>query len=552
MHVSGYETQGVLFAARPTRLALQQLELAIHGSSVLSINVWRNHAIEPVLPSMLPYLAVAGYATDVRLSDYDDALMFAGHRPADIDILWLDSSRYLDRVSFEEWSQWLISRIKALRSMTSAPIILATWFEDIRQVEQMKAAIDAVPATYLGDLQMVSSEEGVLLVDPRTAAMAGTPLSNAAQVVVARKLACHWISAAIRPPIKVVALDLDNTLHDGVLGEDGIDGVQLTPAHRALQEFLKSLGQRGVFLALVSRNEPADVVSLFERRKDFPLRWEDFSATEISWGHKADGLRRIATSLRVAADSVLFVDDNLGELADVTSQLPQVYTVYAGSGPSQTERAIEYCPGLWRWKIESEDAMRAGDMKANVQREEILAEAASPSESFRALQVTLFLRCDPQDQLSRLADLCRKTNQFNLAMRRLNQVELAERLERPDACVASVQMQDRLSDSGVIAVIAAMRDGSRLVIEELCISCRAMGRYLEDTMILTSICGMPLFSNCTDVVFCVQHGPRNQPALDWLTSLLSKAGRPEPGQHVVSADLLRTFIPPDGVTLVRP
>lgn len=551
MNVSEYEAQAVLFAARPSRLALQQLETDVSSSRRISINVWRNHAIEPVIASVFPYFACVRCVADFRLSDYDDSLMFEGHRPADIELLWLDSSRYLDRSLFCEWSQWLAERIKSLRVASAAPIVVATWFSDAAQWTRVQALIAAVPGVYLADLQAACDEAGVTLVDPRTTVMAGTPLSSAAQLVLARKLACHWLPATVFPPIKAVVLDLDNTLHLGVLGEDGVQGVQLLPAHQALQRFLKSLQQRGVFLALLSRNEPADVSELFAERHDYPLRWEDFSVREISWGEKADGVTRIAGALRVAAESILFVDDNPGELAGVASQLPQVHTVYASPDPFQTQRAIEYYPGLWRWKVEADDAKRVQDVKANAEREKILAETQDPSSYFLSLQVRLYLRCDPVDQLSRLADLCGKTNQFNLAFRRFNQAELAERIECPAACVASVQLKDRLSDSGVIAVIVGWRDGQRLMVEELCISCRAMGRHLEDTVIATAIREMPVFAGCREVVFRAEHGPRNQPALDWLARMLGADSRPGPGLHAIPAERLRSFELPDGIVLVR-
>ncbi len=551
MNVSGYEAQAVLFAARPSRLALQQLELNVTSSRTISINVWRNHAIEPVIAAASPYFACAKCATDVRLSEYDDALMFAGRRSADVDLIWLDSSRYLSHSQFSDWRDWLLDRIKVLRRTGSAPIIVATWLPEAAHWEELRSRTDAVPGVFCADLEAVCEEAEVPLLDRRTAAMAGTPLSNAAQLALARKLACHWLPAAVWPPIKVVAVDLDNTLHAGVLGEDGPQGVRLTAAHQTLQRFLKALRQRGLFLALVSRNELVDVKSLFTRRDDYPLAWEDFSATEISWGDKADGISRIAKALRVAVDTILFVDDNPGELATVASRLPPIHTVYAGLDPIQTQRAIEYYPGLWRWKVEADDAKRVEDMKANAERAELLTEAVSPSEYFRNLQVTLCLRLDARDQLGRLADLCAKTNQFNLAMRRFNQAELAERMQRQDACVASVQLKDRLSDSGVIAVIVGQLEGSRLVIEELCISCRAMGRYVEETLIVTAIRAMPQFADCDEVVFQVQHGPRNQPALQWLAQLLQTGQRPESEATPVPAQRLKAFMPPDGIALTR-
>jgi FkbH-like protein len=340
----------------------------------------------------------------------------------------------------------------------------------------------------------------VALTDARIATLAGTTISNAAQLLLCRELACHWIPAALNPPIKAVALDLDNTLHQGVLGEDGIEGVKLTSGHHSLQTFIKTLRQRGIFIALVSRNEYSDVEELFAQRDDYPLRWSDFSATEISWGDKAVAISRIAETLRISPDAVLFVDDNIGELASMTAKLPLVQTVYAHQDASITQCAIDYHPGLWRWKLEMDDAKRIEDMKANIQRELLLAEANDPADYFRSLQVSLFYNYDSLDHLSRLADLCNKTNQFNLAIQRFNQAELAERMEQSSCCVASVQMKDRISDSGVIAVIVCVRVDEKIIVEELCISCRALGRKIEDTLILNTIYHLNLRSRLTTVL----------------------------------------------------
>lgn len=190
---------------------------------------------------------------------------------------------------------------------------------------------------------------------------------------------------------------------------------------------------------------------------------------------------------------MLFVDDNPGELASVAAQIPQVHTVFANSDASLTQRAVEHYPGLWRWKIEDEDTKRVQDLRANAEREKIQVAAFDTVDYFRSLEVSLSYRYNPVDQLSRLADLCNKTNQFNLALRRFNQAELADRLKCVNACVASVHMKDRLSDSGVIAVLVCERENDQLIVEELCVSCRALGRQLEDSIIIGAIRNMPLF-----------------------------------------------------------
>lgn len=546
------QSQPTLFAPKLNRLSLQALatQTGVFEKNI-HINVWRNHAFEPIASLMVPYAAFGEYGIKFNYSDYDDTLTFHGWFEADLELLWIDNSRYQSNISADSLSNWLISRIEFLRSKTLAPILLATWFETEKQVQRLQTVIDAVPATYYCDLNALAQANKLKLLNRRTAAMAGTPISSSIQPLLARELACHWIPAAVVPGIKAIVLDLDNTLHRGVLGEDGIEGVKLTPQHRDLQIYLKNLQQRGVFLALVSRNEGADVEALFKKRTDYPLRWEDFSTTQISWNEKPQSIATVAQTLRIAENAVLFVDDNPGELAAVAAQLSQVHCVYATPDASLTQHAIHYYPSLWRWKVEADDTLRIRDLKAIAKREAMLVETMSREDYFRSLEISLCIRIDPLDQLSRLSDLCGKTNQFNLALRRFNQADLMLRLQRQDACVASVQLSDRLSDSGVIAVIVAERVENTLVIEELCISCRALGRQLEHTLVFATLRQMPLFSGCRKIAFRVERGARNQPGLQWLAQVLNLPSQPQPGLHDLQAGSVLQFSLTQGISIVR-
>ncbi|SAL61421.1 HAD-IIIC family phosphatase [Caballeronia telluris] len=547
------EIQPALFAAKLSRLTLQSIHCDFTGSACATVNVWRNHAIEPILELARPFFFWGGWSANTRISDYDDTLMFSGHAQCDVELLWLDSSRYRKEGGASgDWLDWLGGRVSALRGSSTAPIVIATWLESDAEREKMHALTQRLPAVHFADLAATCTEAGVNLLDPRTAAMAGTPVGNAAQTVLARKLACHWLAAAVLPPVKALALDLDHTLYAGVLGEEGAEGVILTDAHARLQTFAKTLSERGIFLALVSRNTRPDVEGLFQLRRDFPLQWQHFSVTEISWNDKAEALARVAKALRIAPEAVLFVDDNPGELATVAGRLPGVHTTHAHENAALTENAVLYYPGLWRWKVEAEDSRRVKDLKANIERETLLAEAADPAEYFRSLQVSLAFRLDPRDQLDRLADLCQKTNQFNMALQRFNHAKLAALMERPDACVASVRMTDRLADSGVVGVIVAQRADDKVIIEELCLSCRAMGRRLEDTAILSVIGSMPFVAQCEEIVFRVKNGPRNQPALAWLAALRGGASTLSDGLYALPADVVRRFAPIDGVELLYP
>jgi FkbH-like protein len=516
-----YKAQDELFVSNPNRINLLKLDLPTQSSANNTfVNVWRNHGFEPLQPLIANYAAFRDWPLSFRLGAYDDSFSFNGIQSASVELLWMDSRRILDRIAFPDWLKWLENRLLALRQLSSAPIVLATWLSEETQLEELRDIMGKFPAVYFSDLAEVCTMAGVPLLDNRSAKLAGTPISSRAQVVLARTLTCKWLAGAALAPIKAIALDLDNTLHAGVLGEDGIENVVLTTEHKNLQLYVKELHKRGIFIALVSRNEHADVEALFNRRKDYPLRWEDFSAIEVSWGHKADAIKRISQKLRISNDAILFIDDNLGELAAVTQQLTTLQTLYANPSAELTRSAIEYYPGLWRWRQEDDDTKRILDLKASAARESLALTQTDPAEYLRSLQVTLSYFWNSRQQLGRLYDLCRKTNQFNLSLRRFSETEISDRMTRPDTCVASVQLSDRLSDSGVIAVIIAKRSGQKLLIEELCISCRAMGRYLENDIIVHALRKMPIWAGCLDVEFRVRHGERNLPALEWLTHLI--------------------------------
>ncbi len=436
------QAQSFLFAETLSRLELQALELPTTRRGRCLANVWRNQNFETFESLLRPFLAYAGLEIECRIGGYDDTLDFAQWAPAEVEILWLDSSRYCKRMTFEGWLEWLRVRVLDLRTRTSAPILLASWdaWGVERGAQRLADLADGIPGAHVVDLDAACADESLGLLDPRVAKISGSPISRPAQAAMARRLGCHWLPGLLLPPVKAVAVDLDNTLHAGVLGEDGPQGVRLDAGHIALQEALRALKDRGIFLALVSRNEREDAEALFARRTDYPLRWDDFSVIEVSWGSKADALDRVARQLRIAPDAVLFVDDNPGELVSVAAGCPGIHPLLASPDGARTRRALHYYPGLWRWSVSADDARRVEDMKANADRDVLLGVGDGGARYFRELAVVLTVRHDAAADLPRLAELCRKTNQFNLALRRYNEADLAAFMARDDACVAAVSL----------------------------------------------------------------------------------------------------------------
>ena len=360
---------------------------------------------------------------------------------------------------------------------------------------------------------------GESYLDPRLAAVGATNLSGPATLAIARELGLRWLPAALRPRLKCIAVDFDNTLYAGVLGEDGVAGVALTDAHRDLQRRLVALQGEGVFLAGLSKNEAEDVERLLEQRSDFPLRREHFSALAISWDSKAAGLARVADALNIGTDSILFVDDNLGEIAEVAAALPETRCLYSADAALALAE-LSLGPDLLAWGQTGSDTLRALDLAANAARAQIAGDA-DPLVYLGALETRLGFALDPADQIGRIAELSGKTNQFNLALSRLNEAEVARWLGRGDTSSVTVALSDNLSDSGVVAMLLMRLDGAALLVEELCISCRALGRRLETLMIATAVGAVADREGCREIRFAHATGPRNAPARTWLADFIS-------------------------------
>jgi FkbH-like protein len=526
--------QDILFAAVPRRAAL----LALSPSwplDPLAIRVHRNHAVESALSVATPYLQFAGIEPEWILGGYGDSLAFAGDRDgtaADVEVVWLDYGRFGDRLGPTQLAGWLAGRLAALRRRTEAPILVLDWdgAEADRTAfsEALETAVADLHDVHLTDRSSVRRALGDRVHDPAREQLTGTRMSAPAALAVARLLGSGWIPALIRPRLKAVVVDLDNTLHAGVLGEDGSHGIRLTPEHRQLQQLLAGLHASGLFLGLLSRNDADQVQELFaERAADLALGLDDFDATAISWEPKSRGLAAIATALRIDPHSILFVDDNPGELLEVAMATPGIHLVHASEqDPAGTARAIENHPGVFAFRTTAEDRLRSADLRANRARDEALTRAELDTGAyFRELGVTLTVTHDRPEQLARLADMSAKTNQFNLALTRSGSATIERYLADPGWQVSSAALEDRLTDSGVIAMLLARREGTTLVVEELTISCRAMGRRLEDLIVARMLVSGPLFAGTETVRFTVAEGPRNQPARDWLAAFVDG---PEP------------------------
>ena len=488
------------------------------GLSPVHLQVHRNYAFELVGSVLAPFLWLSRLKPVIAYGDYDDSLAFAQVDPAAVQIISLDFERYGEKARSESFSEWFAGRVRNLRGKVEGPIAVSNWPSEDVQAErfnlELEKVADELPLVFIWDTAETFRSMNGKFFDERAAAAKGTRLSNGACIEMARNLGLVRLPSVLLPRIKAIAVDLDNTLYDGVLGEDGVDGVRVTAQHEAIYKELLRLRQEGVFLAVLSKNDERDFGELCRMRSDFLLKPEHFSASSISWQAKPEGLVRIAEQLRIGVDSILVVDDNLGEIAQIRAAHANTPLLHSQS-PEQTLFWLQHYPALNGYRANSATPLRVGDLEASRQRD-LLRASTTGADYVREMQIELTYALNLIASRGRLAELSQKTNQFNTGLRRFSEVEVGRRLREPGHYTISISMRDRFCDSGIIGAIFARAEADRLVIDEASVSCRALGRNVESSMIALALA--PIIDRCglRDLAFWFREGPRNLPAGMWL------------------------------------
>ncbi|GAA2367356.1 methoxymalonyl-ACP biosynthesis protein FkbH [Catellatospora methionotrophica] len=291
---------------------------------------------------------------------------------------------------------------------------------------------------------------------------------------------------------RCVVVDLDNTLWPGVVGDDGIAAVALDTgatgeAHAALQRHLLALRQRGIVLAVASKNDHKLAVRALDEVPGMLLRASDFAWIEAGWQPKPEQLRAIADGLRLGLESMVFVDDNPAERAEVAAALPEVHVVNLPRHPSGYAAALAATRGLAAHR-----AGTAGTTRATSYAAVAAADALSPTfATHEAFLDSLHMRASVDRvkvaSLTRAAELVVKTNQFNLTTRRRTAAQLLPLIDDPDWYTATLTLTDRLASHGVVGLLLAHADADTATVDTLLLSCRVIGRTAETTLLASAV-----------------------------------------------------------------
>lgn len=398
--------------------------------------------------------------------------------------------------------------LSAYRRRSAVPVILSTFIAlssaverhfDRRVEPSRQGAIDTlnahlaeiaqeIPNVYVFDYAGIVCDIGRLnWFDKIKAHQVKASVASRALPILSRELS--GLFAALRGPRrKLLAVDLDNSLWGGIVGEDGRDGITVSGdypgnAFADFQAFLANLRASGVALAAVSKNNIEDVKEAFLTHPHMPLRWDDFTAHRIDWNDKSANLRSIAEEMNIGLDSVVFADDSPLECDLVRRYLPEVAVVHLAGPPSLFSDLI-LAPGYFNaLALTDEDRRRVESYAAEKSR--VRQASRTNVQSFLAeLQLVLTLRPPRDGEIERVVQLLGKTNQFNLTTKRYDVTDVSALRADPATCLTVALLNDRYGDYGLIGVVVTIdaADGTR-TIDSFLMSCRALGRGVEESLL---------------------------------------------------------------------
>lgn len=502
-----YNLQDLVFEKKLNRSDLYNYKNK--SNNKYKISVYRNHSFELIEHTINLYLNYANINAEFIYSDYDDSLTFLNiDLTSDLIIVWIDFSRY----KFENVDSFIKERLNYLSSIYKKQILFIP-FDSSLKIENSNII------TY--DLSEIEKKLGDKYTDLRLEPFSGTKLSSKSLMEISKNLGLRYIPSCLINPIKAVVFDLDNTLYKGVLGEDGYQNIELTESHKNLQEKIVELSNQGFFICVASKNEERDVIEMFNKRTDFPLKLENITKLCVSWNPKANSILEIQKFLNIGIKDMLFVDDNMGEIASVKSEHPEVNVILAKDDAALTLNILNNYPRMLKLNINYEDLIRKQDTQANEEREK-LKKSLSKEDFLKTLEMELTYGINKKTQIKRISELANKTNQFICTYKRYSEVEIEHMMQDNNYKIITVSLKDKLSDSGIIGVMVFKNEVDFIDIKESFISCRALGRGIDKNIIFYPICLAIKQFNKNKIRFNFVKGEKNKPAEEFIDKNLKE------------------------------
>ena len=303
---------------------------------------------------------------------------------------------------------------------------------------------------------------------------------------------------------KCLVLDLDNTLWGGIIGDDGIENIQIGDlgigkAFTGFQQWIKQLKQRGIILTICSKNTEHIAKEPFEKHPDMVLRLDDIAVFIANWENKVNNIRQIQSILNIAFDSMVFLDDNPAEREIVRMNIPEICV------PELPEDPADYLTFLYHEQLfetgsfTEEDKLRTKQYREEAERNVMQASYVNEEEFLKSLQMQAIVKPIDKFTLPRAAQLTQRSNQFNLRTIRYTEEDVQSIITYPDKFTLTISLKDKFGDYGLISlVIAEKNENGNLFIDTWIMSCRVLKRGVEH-LVLHELVKLAAQNGCTGI-----------------------------------------------------
>jgi FkbH-like protein len=411
--------------------------------------------------------------------------------------------------------------------------------------------------------ERLSSEPGIFVLDTQRWLYAGEARAASPKLWFASKVpfgnpVFQAAAADVRAALlgvsgrarKLIVTDLDETMWGGVVGETGWEGIvlgghsHLGEAYVAYQKALKAMTNRGVQLGIVSKNDEAVALAALDQHPEMVLRRQDFAGYRINWRDKAENIVELVREINLGLEAVVFLDDNPAERSRVREALPDVLVPELPADPTMLASSVFSLRCFDTPAISQEDRARVGMYAAERRRREALPQVGSIEEWIASSRIEVAAEPLQAADMARAVQLLNKTNQMNLSTRRLSESELMAWLGAGRRCLWTVRVRDRFGDYGLTGLVSLTIEGPTARIVDFVLSCRVMGRRVEECMVHLAVAAAYGWG-AREVV--AEHRPtaRNLPCLRfWETS-----GFERHDEHEFRWRVRAPYPPPRDVTL---
>jgi len=523
---------------------LEQLDFAWPHQA--RVRVLRNFTCD----QLAPLLRLEGYRrlmrVEVEFGDYDtyaqeilDPASATRSESHDLVVLalWLDHLAFAFDANQALQAEAVLDHVRAqvalLRAHTSALIAINTFILPAHSLDRRDTA--ALARLNAGLHELADQDGRVLVVDFGQVVEA----VGRAAAVDARYLFTY--KSPLQPPAlqgwatilgaalasqkglqkKVLALDCDNTLWGGVVGEDGASGIRLHPydqpgnIYHTFQRQLLQLQRQGVLLVLCTKNNEADVLEVLDQHPHSLLRRNHLAGWRINWENKADNLASLAEELRLGLDSFVFIDDSAIECDFVRQTLPSVEVLRVPERAHLLPSLLAGYTGFFKVATTDDDAARTQQYQAEKSRGTAAAQAANLDEYLAGLELVAEIRPVAASEIARVAQLTQRTNQFNLTTRRYSPGDIERMQQSADWRVLTMKVRDKFGDYGLTGAAILAREADIVRLNSFMMSCRILGRRLEDALLAETIAAARSFEGAAELAAEFLPTPKNAQVRDF-------------------------------------